>query len=207
MTRTRFVIGVLALSGVLGSGSGPTAARADEWGCTLPALQLAYGREMDSREAYLAYAAEADARGYCGVASLFRAVAAAEGIHAKCLANALEWRGVKPAWQPGPIHVGTTAENLRAAAEGECFEFGHAYGPFVEIARRENHYDCAWMLGNMRHAEETHATLFGCARYEMEQMLEDPVYYACTCCGCVSEKPCAGRCNCGAAGRDFLAVH
>ncbi|HWT65124.1 MAG TPA: ferritin family protein, partial [Terracidiphilus sp.] len=49
---------------------------------TVKNLKAAYQGEMNARALYIAFAAQADEDGYCGIASLFRAAARAEQIHA-----------------------------------------------------------------------------------------------------------------------------
>ena len=84
------------------------------------ALSRALQNERDTVAKYEACALKAAEEGYAGAASLFRAAARAEGVHATRIAEAMKARGIavpEPAEPAQP--VGTTADNLRAAAVAE----------------------------------------------------------------------------------------
>jgi rubrerythrin len=63
---------------------------------TLENLQAAFNGESNARAKYLAFAAKADEEGYAPVASLFRAAAAAEAIHAESHARVIKKMGATP---------------------------------------------------------------------------------------------------------------
>lgn len=71
---------------------------------------IAFAGESQANRKYLAFAAKAEKEGYKNVARMFRAIADAETIHAL---KHFEIAG----------KVGGTAENLKAAREGEHYEF------------------------------------------------------------------------------------
>ncbi|HIT04956.1 MAG TPA: rubrerythrin family protein, partial [Candidatus Caccocola faecipullorum] len=73
-------------------------------------LAAAFAGESQANRKYLMFAEQAEKDGFKGVAKLFRATAEAETIHAFA-----EFRA-----NGG---VGTTAENLQAAINGETYEF------------------------------------------------------------------------------------
>src|SRR5512146_2268861 len=87
-------------------------------------LQAAFAGESQANRKYLAFAKKADQEGYPQIAKLFRAAAAAETIHAHNHFNALN--GVQ-----------STAENLKAAIEGENYEVVSMYPCMIEDAQAE----------------------------------------------------------------------
>lgn len=84
-------------------------------------LKTSFAGESQANRKYLAFAKKADEEGYKGVAKLFRAAAEAETLHALSQLNALGM-------------VNTTAENLKAAIEGETYEFTVMYPGFIAEA-------------------------------------------------------------------------
>ena len=72
-------------------------------------LQAAFAGESQANRKYTAWAKKAEREGFEGVAKLFRAVAAAETVHAL---NHFRTMGM----------VKSTAENLKAAIGGEHYE-------------------------------------------------------------------------------------
>lgn len=85
---------------------------------TLDHLQEANG-ESNANARYFAFAKKADAEGYTSVASLFRAAAKSEEIHAANNAVAITRLGAKPTAAVKLPEINGTADNLEAAAEGE----------------------------------------------------------------------------------------
>ena len=87
-------------------------------------LAAAFAGESQANRKYLMFAEQAEKDGFKGVAKLFRATAEAETIHAFA-----EFRA-----NGG---VGTTAENLQAAINGETYEFSEMYPPMIKEAEAE----------------------------------------------------------------------
>ena len=85
-------------------------------------LAAAFAGESQANRKYLMFAEQAEKDGFKGVAKLFRATAEAETIHAFA-----EFRA-----NGG---VGTTAENLQAAINGETYEFSEMYPPMIKKPR------------------------------------------------------------------------
>jgi rubrerythrin len=71
---------------------------------------------------YLAFAEKDEQEGYGDVASLFRAAAQAEQIHADNHAAVLKGMGIVALPKIGPVKILSTKENLVAAIEGESYE-------------------------------------------------------------------------------------
>jgi len=124
----------LLVPAAVAAGSKSTA----ESTTTLDNLQAAFHGESNANARYLAFAWKADEEGYGRVASLFRAAAKAEEIHARNHAAVIEKMGGKAILTLEPIKVNTTAENLKVAVEGEVYERDIMYPEFIEAAKREN---------------------------------------------------------------------
>jgi rubrerythrin len=113
-------------------------------------LKAAFAGESQANRKYLAFARKADAEGYNGIAKLFRAAAHAETIHA--LREFDDLGGVK-----------TTADNLRAAIEGETYEYTDMYVRFLDEARAEGVKEAARTFAWAKAVEEIHARLYQAA--------------------------------------------
>ena len=87
-------------------------------------LMDAFAGESQANRKYLAFAKQADKEGLPQVAKLFRAAAEAETIHAHAhLRNAGK--------------IGDTTANLKAAIEGETYEFTKMYPDMIADAKEE----------------------------------------------------------------------
>src|ERR1700722_10805064 len=78
-------------------------------------LLVAYEGEVNAHARYKAYAVKAEAEGMCGAASLFRAAARAEQIHAGNHARVIRHMGGEARAELRPFRVKSTLENLKAA--------------------------------------------------------------------------------------------
>lgn len=114
---------------------------------TLDDLKEAFAGESQANRRYLAYADKADAEGLPGVARLFRAVAAAETIHAHGHLKAMDG-------------VGATLANLTEAMAGEKYEFTEMYPPMVAGAEAEGHRKAARSMRFALEVEKVHYELF-----------------------------------------------
>ena len=104
-------------------------------------------------------------------AHLFRALAAAETVHAMNHLRALQ-------------AVKSTAENPKEALAGEIAAFAERYPAMVAAARREGHREAARSFDFARGAEESHARLIQSAVEALEGMAPAELY-VCRVCGYV----------------------
>jgi len=92
------------------------------------ALTSAVYGEKAAATRYDAFAVKADQEGYPGAAALFRACAKAERIHLARFEAAMRSRGVEPSNETATApSVGSTRDNLRAAASAEQTERDFTY--------------------------------------------------------------------------------
>ncbi len=159
-------------------------------------LQDAFAGESQANRKYLAFAKKADEDGLAQVGKLFRATAAAETIHAHAHLRVLG--GVK-----------TTTENLKAAMEGEGFEFQEMYPKFLAEAQAEGAKPAEASFKNALAVEEIHHGLYSEALSAAEGGNDLPAskIYVCPVCGntVVGEAP--ESCPiCGVAGSKFAEI-
>ena len=109
-------------------------------------LQEAFAGESMANRKYTAFARQAEKDGFKNIASLFRATAEAETIHA--LGHFAAMDGVK-----------TTLENLEYAINGELYETNQMYPPMLEQAEKENH-KAKKMFKWALEVEKVHAELY-----------------------------------------------
>lgn len=158
-------------------------------------LKEAFAGESQANQKYRAFAKKAEKEGLANIAKLFRATAEAERIHAEGHLKALEG-------------VGSTAENLQAAINGETHEFTDMYPPMVEQAEAEGH-KAKVMFKFAVKAEEVHAELYKKA-LEVAQNGKDldvTEFYLCPVCGHIEFGQAPERCPiCGAKGHIFEKI-
>jgi rubrerythrin len=147
-------------------------------------LQTAFNGESNAHARYLAFAEEADKEGYFQIASLFRAAARAEEIHAANHATEIRVLGGTPHAKIEPPTVKTTKENLEVAIKGETYERDIMYPDFYKQARNAGITGAVQTFNYASSAEAEHAKLFTAALNNMATMSAKGVtYYVCTVCG------------------------
>ncbi len=150
---------------------------------TLDNLQTAYNGESNAHARYLAFADKATQDGYLGVASLFRAAAKAEQVHADNHAVVIKKLGATPKAKIEAPDVKSTAENLQAAVKGETYERDVMYPGFLKIARAEKQTDAIRTFNYAKTAEAEHAKLYTNAAKNQENMKQAATLYVCSICG------------------------
>jgi rubrerythrin len=127
---------------------------------TLANLQTAFNGESNAHARYLAFAERANAEGYAQVASLFRAAARAEEIHAANHAAVIKKLGGTPKADVKKPEVKATAENVKAAVAGESYERDTMYPEFIKEARASKNRDAIRTFNFALAAEAEHAKLY-----------------------------------------------
>lgn len=151
-------------------------------------LMAAFAGESQANRKYLAFAAQAEADGYPRAAAMFRAAAMAETIHA--LSHFRAAGG-----------VGSTEDNLKAAAEGETYEFTDMYPPMIELAKAEGNSAAERSFSFASEAEKVHAALYKEVLDNLKKGAESD-YYVCSVCGNVHEGSPEEKCSICGAGKD-----
>ena len=100
-------------------------------------LLKAFAGESQARTRYTFFASVAKKEGFEQISAIFTETAEQEKEHAKKFFRFLEGGMVEiTASYPAGV-IGTTAENLLAAAEGELEEWGELYPDFAKVADEE----------------------------------------------------------------------
>lgn len=162
---------------------------------TVENLLAAFEGESNAHAKYTAFAAKADAEGWRGAASLFRAAARAEQIHAANHARVIKQLGGEAKCEIHAAEVKSTLENLKTALAGEQYEIDTMYPGFLaEATERKNNAAIRTFHGALE-AEKTHARLYGAAISLVEAgnkntwVGEARAFYVCPVCGYTSETP------------------
>jgi rubrerythrin len=158
-------------------------------------LYEAFVGEAKAHHRLLAFARKADDEGYSQIARLFRAVAAAEGVHAERHLRLL-----------GEAVVQSTEENLQSSFERETTVNQVYYPQFIRQAEEEGERAAALTFSQARDVEEGHAALY---KHALSVMLRDEThdFYVCHVCGYVAEREAPDQCPvCGAKREQFRLV-
>lgn len=119
-------------------------------------LLKAFAGESQARNRYTFFASQARKEGYVQIQRVFEETAANEKEHAEVFFKHLQGGMVEiTAEYPAGV-IGTTAENLLEAAEGEKLEWGTLYPDFEKTAREEGFEDIAGSFEEIAEVEEEH---------------------------------------------------
>jgi rubrerythrin len=196
------LLAVAAFAGIV------SAAEPVTKGSTLGDLQAAYDGESNAQARYTAFAAKADDDGYGQVASLFRAAARAEQIHAQNHADVIKRLGATAEAKMQTPVVRSTAENLKAAIDGESYERDTMYPAFIEQARKEGNRDAVRTFNLARTAEMEHAKLYTEALKNLDSWKGGKrAFYVCTVCGETLVALPSGKCpSCFSPKEKFVSI-
>jgi rubrerythrin len=119
-------------------------------------ILTAFAGESQARNRYTYFASKAKKEGYVQMSAIFAETADQEKEHAKRLFKLLEGGEVEiNASFPAGV-IGTTLENLKAAAAGEKYEYAEMYPGFAKVARAEGFADIAEIFMAIAVAERQH---------------------------------------------------
>jgi rubrerythrin len=158
-------------------------------------LYEAFVGEAKAYHRLLAFGRQAEEEDYPQIAKLFRAVAAAEGVHVERHLRLL-----------GEAVVQDTEENLRSSFERETTVNQVYYPKFIRQAEEEGERAAALTFSQARDVEEGHARLY---KRALNAMLSDEThdYYVCRVCGYVAEREAPNQCPiCNAKREHFGRV-
>jgi len=152
-------------------------------------LLTAFAGESQARNRYSYFASQAKKDGFVQIQAIFEETANQEKEHAKRLFKFLNGGEVKiEATFPAGV-IGTTAENLRAAAEGEHYEWKQMYPAFAQEARAEGFPEIAQVFEAIAVAEKQHERRYLGLLKNVEAgtvfKKDQPVVWRCRNCGYV----------------------
>ena len=119
-------------------------------------LKAAFAGESQANRRYLYFARRADIEGYPDVGGLFRDTSEAETGHAFGHLDFLKEVGDPATGEP----IGNTESNLKAAIEGETYEYTQMYPGMAKTAREEGFEELAEWFETLAKAERSHANRF-----------------------------------------------
>lgn len=167
---------------------------------TLKNLTKAFIGESQARNRYTYYAKVAKKEGFVQIAEIFLKTAEQEKEHAKrlfehiqelkqdcdcreddCDCNEIEVEAISP------NVYGDTKENLKAAAEGENYEYCEMYPEFAKVAEEEGYEDIAKRLRSIAIAEKHHEERYLKLLKQLEKgtvlKKAEKVWWVCMECG------------------------
>ncbi|MES2221833.1 MAG: rubrerythrin family protein [Acidobacteriota bacterium] len=152
---------------------------------TLQNMQTAFNGESNAHMRYLAFAEQADHENYGEVASLFRAAARAEAVHASNHAAVIKGMGANPQAKLDLPKVRSTQENLEAAIQGETYERDIMYPNFLQQATLDGNEVAVRSLELAKTAEAEHAKLYTQALQNLSRLKgsQSRAFYVCPTCG------------------------
>lgn len=153
-------------------------------------VYTAFVGEAKAYHRLLAFAHKADEEGFDQIAKLFRAVAAAEGVHVERHLRLM-----------GEAMVRGTEENLQFSFESESTVNQVYYPQFIREAEEEDEPAAALTFSQARDVEEGHAALY---KQALSALLRDEThdYHVCQVCGYVAEREAPDQCPICNAKRD-----
>ena len=108
-------------------------------------LMTAFAGESQARNKYTYFASKAKKDGYEQIAAIFEETANNEKEHAKIWFKLLNGG-----------EISTTTDNLKAAAEGENYEWTDMYKEFAEVAKEEGFDHIAFLFEGVAKIEKEH---------------------------------------------------
>lgn len=152
-------------------------------------LLKSFAGESQARNRYTYFASVAKDEGYRQIEAIFQETADQEKEHAKRFFKFLEGGELEiTAAFPAGV-IGTTAENLKAAADGEHCEAEELYPEFAKVAEEEGFKEIATAYNNIIKAEKEHERRYLklLERVEAGKFFErdKEIYWQCRNCGFV----------------------
>jgi len=156
-------------------------------------LLKAFAGESQARNRYTFFASKARKDGFEQIAAIFEETAANEKEHAEVFFKHLKGGPVEITATFPAGRIGSTAENLQAAAEGELEEWGTLYPDFATVAEEEGFGKVAESFSEIAEVEQQHELRYRklLANVETGRVFkrDKPVKWRCRNCGYIHEDP------------------
>ena len=154
-------------------------------------ILTAFAGESQARNRYTYFTSQAKKEGLVQISDIFAETADQEKEHAKRLFKLLEGGEVEvQAAFPAGV-IGSTAENLKAGAGGEHYEWTEMYPGFAKTAREEGFDSIATVFESIAVAEKQHEKRYNELRANIEAgrvfKRDEPVVWRCRNCGYLHE--------------------
>jgi len=175
-------------------------------------LLKAFAGESQARNRYTYFASQAKKDGYVQIQQIFEETANQEKEHAKRLFKFLEGGEVEVTASFPAGAIGSTAENLAAAAAGENYEWTDMYPSFAEVARDEGFDEIADVFEKIAVAEKQHEKRYNDLKANIDKgtvfKRDKPVVWRCLNCGYLHEglEPPADKCPACAHPKSYFEL-
>ncbi len=154
-------------------------------------LLAAFAGESQARNRYSFFSSQAKKEGYEQIAAIFEETADNEREHAKRFFKFLEGGDVEITASYPAGKIGTTSENLKAAADGEQHEHTVLYPQFAAIAKEEGFPEVAAAFRSIAVVEKQHEARYRKLLQNVEEgtvfKKEKVVRWKCRNCGYIHE--------------------
>ncbi len=154
-------------------------------------LLISFAGESQARNRYTYFAGQAKKEGLVQIAEIFEETASQEKEHAKRFFKFLEGGEVEITESFPAGSIGSTLENLKAAAAGEAHEWEEMYPAFARVAREEGFDEIASAFDAISIAEKQHGKRYQDLARNLEAGLvfkrDDKVVWRCKNCGYLHE--------------------
>lgn len=154
-------------------------------------LLAAFAGESQARTRYTFFSSEAKKQGFEQISAIFQETSDNEKEHAQLFFKLLKGGAVEiTAAYPSGI-IGSTTENLLAAAEGEKLEWGKLYPDSADMAEKEGFAEAAKTFRMVAKVEAYHERRYRKLLANLEQgkvfKKDTPIKWKCRNCGYVFE--------------------
>lgn len=189
---------------------------AQEYGKTIAAIGYAFQRETDAHRRYVDFAGVASQEGYKGIAYMFMAFAASEGVHARNFKTLVMRLGGQANAAPTTIKRGTTKQNLIAAVDDEIDSIDDLYPRTLERIQPEGNAEAIRLVKFAWQSEQQHRDLIQKIRRYSPMLFEKVakaidektgLYFVCQTCGSTLNKVPTPACPvCASAPEQYQQV-
>ncbi|MGF7060168.1 rubrerythrin family protein [Brassicibacter mesophilus] len=170
-------------------------------------LRSAFGGESQAHMRYKVWGEKAQQDGFPTVATLFRAISFAEEIHAKSHFRVMkDVSGDFLVASGAGFGIGTTSENLQAAANGENFEVHQMYPAYIAVAELQEEKRAVGSMKLALEAEKLHEALYLKAKEYVDdgKDVDFTNIHVCEVCGYVGHGEMVDKCPiCGVSKDRF----
>ncbi len=154
-------------------------------------LLKSFAGESQARNRYTFFASVAKKEGYEQISAIFQETADNEKEHAKVFFKCLEGGDCEITASYPAGKIGTTADNLLEAANGEKMEWGVLYPQFEKIARQEGFEEIAKSFKEIAEVEQHHEERYRKLLYNIQNKKvfskDQTVKWKCRNCGYIYE--------------------
>jgi rubrerythrin len=183
---------------------------------TIAAIVYAFQRETDAQRRYVDFARVASQEGYKGIAYMFTAFAASEGVHARNFKGLVTRLGGQATAAPTTIKAGKTKQNLIAAVDDEIDSIDDLYPRTLERIKPEGNSEAARLVKFAWESERQHRDLIQKIRRYSPMLFEQVakaiddktgLYFVCQTCGSTLSKVPSPNCPvCASAPEQYHQV-